>query len=63
MSPLQFQLSERLRTARNLVANTNLPIQEIASRTGFASPAYFTRYFKDATKMSPLEYRRAQSTD
>ena len=63
MSPLQFQLSGRLRTARNLVANTNLPIQEIASRTGFASPAYFTRYFKDATKMSPLEYRRAQSTD
>lgn len=63
MSPLQFQLSERLRTAKNLVANTNLPIQDIASRTGFASPAYFTRYFKDATKMSPLEYRRAQSTD
>lgn len=63
MSPLQFQLSERLRTARNLVANTSLPIQEIASRTGFASPAYFTRYFKGATKMSPLEYRHAQSTD
>lgn len=63
MSPLQFQLSERLRTAKNLVVNTNLPIQEIASRTGFASPAYFTRFFKSATKMSPLEYRRAQSTD
>ncbi len=63
MSPLQFQLSERLRTAKNLVANTNLPIQEIASRTGFASPAYFTRFFKNATKMSPIDYRRAQSTD
>ena len=63
MSPLQFQLSERLRTAKNLVVNTNLPIQEIASRTGFASPAYFTRFFKSATKMSPLEYRRAQSTN
>ncbi len=61
MSPLQFQLSERLRTAKNLVANTDMPIQEIARRTGFSSAAYFTRFFRNATKMSPCEYRRAQS--
>ena len=63
MSPLQYLLSERLRTAQNLVANTDMPIQEIARRTGFSSAAYFTRFFRNATKMSPCEYRRAQSTD
>jgi len=62
MSPLQFQLDERLRTAKNLIANTDLPIQEIAKRTGFASAAYFTRFFKEAMKMPPIEYRNAQST-
>jgi len=61
-SPLQFQLSERLKTAKNLVANTNLQMSEIASRTGFSSPAYFTRFFKAQTKMSPMAYRSAQST-
>ena len=62
MSPLQFQLDERLRTSKNLVANTDLPIQEIAKCTGFASAAYFTRFFKESTKMPPIAYRKAQST-
>ena len=63
MSPLQFQLTERLRIAKNLIANTDLPMQEIAKRTGFASAAYFTRFFKGSTKMPPREYRSAQSTE
>lgn len=61
-TPLQFQLSERLRTAKNLVANSNMPINEIATNTGFSSAAYFTRFFKNATGMPPQEYRLAQST-
>ena len=61
MSPLQFQLSERLRTARNLVANSDMPIREIARRTGFSSAAYFTRFFKETVKMPPVEYRQAQA--
>ena len=62
MSPLQFLLAERLRIAKNLVINTNLPIAEIARRTGFSSPAYFTRFFKEGTKMPPGEYRQIQAT-
>lgn len=57
--PLQFQLAERMRVAKNLVSNTNLPISEIARRTGFSSAAYFARFFKAATKLSPAGYRRA----
>lgn len=59
-SPLQFQIAERLRTARNLIANTNLPMMEIAKRTGFASATYFTRVFKAEAMMTPLEYRKSQ---
>ena len=58
-SPLQFQLTERMRVAKNLVSNTNLPISEIARRTGFSSAAYFARFFKAATKLSPAGYRKA----
>ena len=58
-SPLQFQLAERMRVAKNLVANTNLPISEIARRTGFSSAASFARFFKAAAKLSPAGYRRA----
>ena len=60
-SPLQFQLAERMRVAKNLVANTNLPISEIARRTGFSSAAYFARSFRAATKLSPIGYRRTSS--
>ena len=62
MSPLQFQLAERLRTAKNLIANSDMPIMEVARRTGFSSAAYFTRFFKESMKMPPIEYRNAQST-
>ena len=58
-SPLQFQLAERMRVAKNLVANTNMTISEIARRTGFSSAAYFARFFKAATKLSPAGYRKA----
>ena len=60
-SPLQFQLTERMRVAKNLVANTNMPISEIARRTGFSSAAYFARSFRAATKLSPVGYRRTSS--
>lgn len=60
-SPLQFQLAERMRVAKNLISNTNLPISDIARRTGFSSAAYFARSFKAATKLSPIGYRRTSS--
>lgn len=58
LSPLQFQLTERMRVAKNLVANTNMPISDIARRTGFSSAAYFSRSFRATTKLSPISFRR-----
>lgn len=56
----QMLTQERLRRARALLLCTNLPAQEIAERTGFGNPYYFSRIFHAHIGMSPLAYRRAK---
>ncbi|MBB6734384.1 response regulator transcription factor [Cohnella zeiphila] len=47
----------RIRLAKELLADSDRRIQEIASLTGFASVQYFYRVFKKATGMTPHEWR------
>ncbi len=49
--------SLRLQQACHMLQETNLPIQEIASRFGFDDARYFTRLFRQFTGMSPSQYR------
>ena len=58
MAPLEYQIALRIRRAMHLLASTNVPIAQIASETGFGTPAYFSRFFRKATGASPIEYRR-----
>ena len=46
-----------LEAKRNLVY-TNLTIKTVAEMLGFADPAYFTRFFKRQTGLSPKEFRQ-----
>ena len=39
------------------IAFTDKPIQEIAQEYGFKDPAYFNRFFKQNTQLTPLEFR------
>ncbi len=48
----------RLTLARQLLEATELPVTEIALRSGFPSVSYFIRSFKTAYKTSPLRYRK-----
>lgn len=48
----------RIENAKRLLASTNLPILNVAEQTGFNNQAYFTKVFKKATDISPLQYRR-----
>ncbi len=50
-------MSARLLEAKRQLKETNDKVQEIASRVGFESPAYFNRFFKKAVDMTPQEYR------
>jgi len=49
-----FQIAK----AKQLLANTALPIKRVASETGFTSVAYMTRVFGAMTGTTPAEYRR-----
>ena len=42
-----------------LLAETHLPVREIAETLGFGDAQHFARYFRSVKKMSPLAYRKA----
>lgn len=47
-----------VREAKILLSNSSLRIKEIASRLHFSSQAFFGKYFRNITGMSPSDYRR-----
>ncbi|WP_297316465.1 AraC family transcriptional regulator [uncultured Bifidobacterium sp.] len=51
----------RMDEAYDLIAMTNIPVQETARRCGFKSNEQFSRKFKDRTGTTPLEYRRVRT--
>lgn len=56
MSVSEFVASVKLKKSLELLRNSGKTISEIAYKTGFSSPSYYTRCFKDQFKMSPSEY-------
>ncbi len=52
-----YLLSERLKHACLLLRESTMPMNEIASKCGFASQTYFNRSFKRIYGMSPLAYK------
>ena len=57
-SPGAYYRRLRLQTARRLVVDTRLRMQEIAIRTGFNSLQSFSRMFKSYYQQSPMACRR-----
>lgn len=58
---LQQLLNRRLvEEARRDLVFTFLPAQSIALALGFPDPAYFSRFFRRETGMTPGEYRKAE---
>lgn len=57
LSPNQYKLNLRLEKAKELLANTNLSISEIAYQTGFDSVFYLSKIFKIKNRRSPKAYR------
>jgi signal transduction histidine kinase/ligand-binding sensor domain-containing protein/DNA-binding response OmpR family regulator len=56
-STTEFIRSIRLKTAAALLKQSNLSISEIAYKTGFATPSYFSKCFKKSFGMLPTDYR------
>ncbi|HUP30915.1 MAG TPA: helix-turn-helix domain-containing protein, partial [Usitatibacter sp.] len=60
MTPHDFVTQRRIARARELLATTQLPLQDIAGRVGYQTQAHFTRAFGEATGTTPMRYRRDQ---
>lgn len=57
-SPIRFFNLQKLSWAAHLLLYTSLSIKEIAFRTGYPDPLYFSSQFKRYYKVSPRAYRR-----
>lgn len=55
-SPIELIKILRLRYAANLLLSSKLSISEIAYESGFSSPSYFTKCFKEFYKENPTDY-------
>lgn len=57
MTPLAWLLDCRMAEARRLLAETSIPVGEIARRVGYRDTAQFSRSFKHRTGLNPSRYR------
>lgn len=59
-SPSAYIRTIRMNVAARLLAESSLPVADIASRTGFSSSKYFSRIFKDTYGVLPKDYRASR---
>ena len=59
ISPMKYLLNTRLSAAKDLLCNTDMPIQEIADKVGYENALTFSRVFKNNENISPTEYRNS----
>lgn len=55
-SPVDYMRNFRLGKAAELLLHHRFSISEVAYRTGFSSPPYFSKCFKETFGMTPSEY-------
>jgi AraC-like DNA-binding protein len=58
VGPKELIIQVRMSRAQSLLADTDLPVQRIASLSGYDDPAYFSRLFTKKTGSSPSKFRR-----
>ena len=54
--PIDYVRDIKLRKAASFLENSNYTIREIAFMTGFATPGYFSKLFKEKYNLSPSEF-------
>jgi len=57
-SPMEYLMEYRIQMAAKLLETTDLPITEIAIRTGWGSSSYFTKTFRSFRGKTPNTYRK-----
>jgi AraC-like DNA-binding protein len=58
-SPLDYLRRQRIARARQLLADVDLSIKEVAARSGFKDPYHFSKAFRQLDGLSPSQFRDA----
>ena len=58
ITPNQYIREVRIGVARHLLETEELSMAQVASQCGFYDQSHFSRQFKTATGLTPLQYRR-----
>ena len=56
--PYRYLVESRVRVAKALLVQIEVPLAEVATRCGFNSPAQLSAMFKQVTGTTPARYRR-----
>lgn len=56
-SPIDYLLQYRIRAAAGLLSGSDMSVSDICFATGFNSPSYFAKVFRQELFMSPRKYR------
>ncbi len=59
MTPMEYVWYYRIIVAKKFLEFTNLPIKEIASRSGFKTTQHFSRKFEESIGLNPTAFRTA----
>ena len=57
-TPYDYQIQQKIFSAKNMLANMNLAVKEIANSLGYDDQHYFSYMFKKRCGMSPTQYRK-----
>jgi transcriptional regulator GlxA family with amidase domain len=58
-TPLRWLLAQRVLEARRLLEDSDLPVDEVAWRSGFGTAASLREHFRRSTATTPTAYRRS----
>ena len=56
--PKQYVTKVKMEYARNLLVKDNLPVKEVAYRTGFSDPFTFSKQYKNYFFISPSKTKK-----
>ena len=59
LSPINYIVRQRIERAKKLLAETDLPIADIALQAGFSGQSHFTTFFSKLVGLTPRSFRRA----
>ena len=58
-TPMNYLSDWRMTLAKEMLKMSDIPVKEIAHKTGYQSEAAFNRVFKDKIRLTPLKYRQS----